>query len=160
MALQEKYRNIVYQAWVPVLGEEATAAMLAHFPAREDEEPITRDHLDRRFVEHRAVVDRRFLELRADLERQITELRADLERQITEVRADLERQITQQIAELRAHLEGLITAARIEAAQQAAAIRVEVAQQNDKTFHRMLAIAAITVTAMSAVMTTLFAAFT
>ena len=149
MALQEKHRNILYQAWVPLLGEEATAAVLAHFPAREDEDPITKDHLDRRFVEHRAVVDRRFLDLRADLERQITELRADLERQIT-----------QQVAELRADLEGLITAARIEAAQQAAAIRVEVAQQNDKTFHRMLAIAAITVTAMSAVMTTLFAAFT
>lgn len=145
MALQEKYRNIVYQAWVPVLGEEATAAMLAHFPAREDEEPITRDHLDRRFVENRAVIDRRFLELRADLERQIAELRADLERQTHELRADLE---------------GQITAARIEAAQQAAAIRVEVAQQNDKTFHRMLAIAGMTVTTMSVVMTALFATFT
>jgi len=127
------------------LGEEATAAVLAHFPACEDEDPISKDHLDRRFVEHRAVMDRRFLELRADLERQINELRNDLERQINELRNDLERQINE---------------ARLDGERQAAAIRVEVAQQSDKTFHRMLALAAITVTAMSAVMTTLFAAFT
>ena len=156
MALQEKYRNILYQAWVPMLGEEATAAVLAHFPAREDEDPITKDHLDRRFVEHRAVMDRRFLELRADLERQINELRNDLERQINELRSDLEREI----AGLRSDLERQINEARLDGERQAAAIRVEVAQQSDKTFHRMLALAAITVTAMSAVMTTLFAAFT
>lgn len=152
MALQEKYRNIVYQAWVPLFGEEATAAVLAHFPVREDEEPITREHLDRRFVESRAEIDRRFVESRADLDRRFDELRAHM----AELRADSERQIN----ELRADLERQINEARLDSERQAAAIRVELAQQSDKMFQRMLALAAITVTAMSAVMTTLFAAFT
>jgi len=45
MALPEKHRNTIYNALVPLLGEEATQAMLSEYPARDLDEPITRDHL-------------------------------------------------------------------------------------------------------------------
>jgi hypothetical protein len=45
VALKEKYRSSIYRKLVPVLGEEETEAMLAHFPARDVEEPVTKADL-------------------------------------------------------------------------------------------------------------------
>ncbi len=53
MALLEKDRNTIYTEFRKILGEEATQAMLSQFPARDVEEPVTREHLDRRLAEVR-----------------------------------------------------------------------------------------------------------
>jgi hypothetical protein len=45
MALLEKHRNTIYTEFVKLLGEEATEAMLSQFPARDVEEPVTRQIL-------------------------------------------------------------------------------------------------------------------
>ncbi len=53
MALSERSRSALYQAFSQSIEEEAVAEMLAHFPARDVEEPVTREHLDRRIAELR-----------------------------------------------------------------------------------------------------------
>ena len=58
MALLEKDRNKIYTEFRKTLGEEATQALLSQFPARDVEEPVTKEHLDRRLAELRLdVVD-------------------------------------------------------------------------------------------------------
>lgn len=57
-ALLEKDRNRIYNEFRKTLGEEATQALLSQFPARDVEEPVTKEHLDRRLAEFRlGVVD-------------------------------------------------------------------------------------------------------
>jgi hypothetical protein len=63
MALTEKHRSALYENLSPIVGEEATEAMLMHFPRTDAEDPITREHLDRRFAE----VDTRFEQLRVEM---------------------------------------------------------------------------------------------
>lgn len=67
MAMLEKYRNVLYKHFVDELGEEATQAMLAHFPARDIEEPVTR----------------------ADLAAAATDLRSELTTATTELRGEI-----------------------------------------------------------------------
>ena len=45
MALLEEHRNIMYNHFLPRLGKEATQAMLSQFPARDVEEPVTKEFL-------------------------------------------------------------------------------------------------------------------
>ncbi len=67
MALTEKHRNRIYQHLAPEWGEEVTEAFLSQFPAREGEEPITRDYL-------RAELG----DLRGELRGEIAELRGEM----------------------------------------------------------------------------------
>lgn len=54
MALQQKSRTKIYTAMAEMAGEEAAADMLAQFPAREYDDPVTKDHLDLRVADLRA----------------------------------------------------------------------------------------------------------
>ena len=45
MALSAQHRSILYTEFVERLGPDVTEAFLAEFPAREGDEPITRDFL-------------------------------------------------------------------------------------------------------------------
>ena len=51
MALLERHRNTIYTEFRRTLGEEATQALLSQFPARDVDEPVSREHLDRRLAE-------------------------------------------------------------------------------------------------------------
>lgn len=76
MTLTTKHRTEIYHGLTPVIGEEATEAMLAHFPAREADEPITREYLDARFAEQDRRIDARFVQIDlrfAELDRSIEE---------------------------------------------------------------------------------------
>ena len=163
MALQEKHRNTVYNAFVPMLGEEVTEAVLSYFPARDVEEPVSREHLDRRFAEQnagieaqlamfRADIDRRFAEQNADIDRRFAALDASVDRRFAEHRAETDRKLDEFRAEFNRRLD--------EVQSQVNEVRLDVAHQiaaeSDKTFHRMLTLAGIGV----GVMTILFAAFT
>ena len=78
MAMLEKHRNVLYKHFVDELGEEATQAMLAHFPARDVEEPVTRADL---------------AAATADLRSEIHEVGLGLESLRTEMHRLLNRQI-------------------------------------------------------------------
>jgi hypothetical protein len=43
MALLEEHRNTIYNHSVTVVGKEAAQAMLSQFPARDVEEPVTKE---------------------------------------------------------------------------------------------------------------------
>ena len=51
MARQEKHRNTIYTELRVALGEGATQALLSRFPARDVDEPVSREHLDRRLAD-------------------------------------------------------------------------------------------------------------
>ncbi len=76
MAISEKSRSVIYRSFSDLLGEEATADMLAHFPSRDVDEPATRADL--------AV-------LRGELRAEMGELRAELRAEMGELRIDMHR---------------------------------------------------------------------
>ena len=51
MALTNKSRTAIYNALTDIIEEEALEEMLTNFPAREVDEPVTRDFLDARIAE-------------------------------------------------------------------------------------------------------------
>jgi hypothetical protein len=51
--LTEKSRSQIFQGLAPIVGEEAVGEMLAHYPATEGEQPVTKDYLDARLGELR-----------------------------------------------------------------------------------------------------------
>lgn len=61
MSLTEKSRSSLYQGLRKVIDdEEAVGEMLSHFPAREVDEPVTRDQLRAELSLHDQKVDARF----------------------------------------------------------------------------------------------------
>jgi hypothetical protein len=54
MPLSERSRATIYQALEPVVGEEAISEMLSHFPARDVEEPVTKEFLRAELASTRA----------------------------------------------------------------------------------------------------------
>lgn len=159
MALQEKHRTIFYDAFVPMLGEEVTQAVLSYFPARDVEEPVSREHLDRRFAEQNAAIEVQLISLRADLDRRF----AEVDGRFAEQSARFDRRLAEQSAEFDRKLDALrveMIELRPDTARQISELRVDVAQriaaESDKTFHRMLTLAGVGL----GVITILFAAFT
>ena len=74
MALSQKHRSSIYTHLTPIIGEEETEALLSHFPARDLDEPVTKE-----FV--RAEI--------ADVRAEIAELRGDLHSEIAGVRGEI-----------------------------------------------------------------------
>jgi len=67
MAMSQKSRSEIYQAFEPLLGEVATEEMLAHFPARDVDQPVTVAHLEAELAKLRTEM----AELRTDLTREL-----------------------------------------------------------------------------------------
>lgn len=100
MAMLEKHRNVLYKHFVDELGEEATQAMLAHFPARDVEEPVTRADLAATSADLRsdlaastAAVRSELAASTADLRSEIHEVSLGLESLRTEMHRLLNRQL-------------------------------------------------------------------
>lgn len=53
MPLTEKHRNEIYRHLAPQWGEEVTQAFLSQFPARDGDEPVTRDFVRAELAELR-----------------------------------------------------------------------------------------------------------
>ena len=85
MAISEKSRSVIYRSFSDLLGEEATADMLAHFPSRDVDEPATKADL--------AVLRGEMGELRAEMRGEMGELRAELRGEMGELRAELRGEI-------------------------------------------------------------------
>lgn len=83
MAISEKSRSVIYRSFSRLLGEEATADMLAQFPSRDADEPATRADL--------AVLRAEMGELGAELRGEMGELRADLRGEMGELRIEMHR---------------------------------------------------------------------
>ena len=77
MAMLEKHRNALDNHFAPQLGEEVTQALMANFPSRDVEEPVTKADL---------------AATQADLREEITGVRLELERFRTDVQRQFNRQ--------------------------------------------------------------------
>jgi hypothetical protein len=58
MAISQALRSKIHQGLSPMIGEEASEAMLGEFPAREADEPATRDFVRLQASELRAEIAR------------------------------------------------------------------------------------------------------
>lgn len=100
MALSERSRSALYRALSETIEEEAVAEMLAQFPARDVEEPVTREHLDLRIAELRGELHTGIAGVRTE----IADLRGELHTEIAGVRteiADLRGEVHAEIAGVR-----------------------------------------------------------
>jgi len=105
MALSERSRAALFQGLTPIVGEEATAEMLGQFPARDVEEMVTREHLDRRMAELRGEM----AGLGASLRGEMAELGASLRGEMAELGAELRGEMAGLRGEMRAELHQLGT---------------------------------------------------
>ena len=60
MALTNKSRTAIYTALSDIIEEEALEEMLTNFPAREIDEPVTRDYLAAQFAQLEGRIQDRF----------------------------------------------------------------------------------------------------
>jgi len=67
VALTEKHRSSIYQHLAPQWGDEVTQAFLSQFPARDGEEPITRDYLRAEMSDLRGELRDEMAGLRAEM---------------------------------------------------------------------------------------------
>ena len=81
MALSAESRSTLFQTLSPLVGDKATEEMLSYFPARDVEEPVTKEHLDRRVAE----VETKIVALDGKVTTQMAELRAEIARFETRV---------------------------------------------------------------------------
>jgi hypothetical protein len=118
VALTTKTRNSLYGKFVPILGEEDTAALLDQYPAHELDEPVTKGfvraeiaesreslrgeigELRTEFVEFRGEVHTGFAAVRGEM----GEVRASLEWKMTEMQTALRGEMDTQSAMLRGEM--------------------------------------------------------
>ncbi len=122
MALTEKHRNEIYQHLAPAWGDDVTQAFLSQFPAREGEEPITRDFLRAELAELRTAIS----DQRGDLQAEMAGLRTEISDQRGDLQAEmagLRTEISDQRGDLQAEMAGL----RTEISDQRGDLRAEMA---------------------------------
>lgn len=74
MAISEKLRASIFRKLSPVIGEEETEAVLSNFPARDVEEPVTKEHLQLELTLIRTDLDAGLAAVRLE----IAEVRTDV----------------------------------------------------------------------------------
>ncbi len=67
MALLEKYRSVIYAHLLEHVGEEAAEAMLAQFPSRDLDEPVTKEFVALQIAELRTEMVERFAAIDAQI---------------------------------------------------------------------------------------------
>jgi hypothetical protein len=71
MAMTERSRAALYQGLSTVVDEEAVGEMLSYFPARDVEEPASKEYIERRFAQldaRFAQIDARFAQVDARID--------------------------------------------------------------------------------------------
>lgn len=109
MALSEKHRSTLYQGLVDLIpDEQAVEEMLSYFPARDVEEPVTKDYLRAEMAELRTELRGEMAELRTELRGEMALLRTDIHREMAELRAELRGEMAELRTELRTEMERMM----------------------------------------------------
>ena len=106
MALSAQHRSILYTEFVDRLGPDVTEAFLAEFPAREGDEPITRDFLRAELSVTRGELRGEMADLRGELRGEMADLRNDLTGQMAGLASTLGGEMTDLSSDLRTDLGG------------------------------------------------------
>src|SRR5439155_20611968 len=67
MPLSQKHRSTIYQKLEPILGEEEAEALLSQFPARELDEPVTKEFVRAELADFRTEFGAEIAEVRVEL---------------------------------------------------------------------------------------------
>jgi hypothetical protein len=109
VALSEKHRSTLYQGLVDLIpDEQAVEEMLSYFPARDVEEPVTKDYLRAEMAELRTELRGEMAELRTELRGEMALLRTDIHREMAELRAELRGEMAELRTELRTEMERMM----------------------------------------------------
>jgi predicted nucleic acid-binding Zn-ribbon protein len=85
VALLAKHRGTIHSKLSSVIGDEEAEALLAQFPSRDDEEPITKHHLDSELAKLRGELK----DLRTEVKEDIGNLRVEMKELRTEVKGEI-----------------------------------------------------------------------
>lgn len=77
-ALTERSRSALYQGLTTVIDEEAVQEMLSYFPARDVEEPVTKEFLRAEVADLRTELRDEMAELRTELRSEMSDLRTEM----------------------------------------------------------------------------------
>ena len=90
MSLTERSRVALYQGLITVIDDEqAVEEMMSYFPARDVEEPVTKEFLRAEMADLRAGMADLRAELRAEMADLRTELRAEMAGQVSGLRGEI-----------------------------------------------------------------------
>ncbi|HTN99777.1 MAG TPA: hypothetical protein VL068_03785, partial [Microthrixaceae bacterium] len=89
VALSERSRSALYQGFSAFVDEEAVQEMMSYFPARDVEEPVTKESLRAESAAVRLDFAREFADLRAEFADFKLEIRTDIADFKSEIRTDL-----------------------------------------------------------------------
>jgi hypothetical protein len=73
MALSEKHRSSIYQGLLQFLGEEEAQALLSQFPARDLDEPVTKEFVRAEIADLRSEMHQGFGGIRAEMSERLRE---------------------------------------------------------------------------------------
>ncbi len=127
MALSAQHRSILYTEFVERLGPDVTEAFLAEFPAREGDEPITRDFLRAELSVTRGELRGEMADLRGELRGEMADLRGDLNAQMADLRGDLNGQMAGLASTLRGEMTDLSNDLRTDLGGQMMQLQLAVA---------------------------------
>lgn len=85
MALLEKHRSVIYAHLVEHVGEEAAEAMLAQFPSRDLDEPVTKEFVALQIAQLRTEMAEGLGGLRAEMHHEFGAIRAEMHSQTERV---------------------------------------------------------------------------
>jgi hypothetical protein len=101
VALSERSRSVLYQGLITIVeDEQAVQEMMSYFPARDVEEPVTKELLRAEMSDLRAGLRGEMSDLRAELRGEMSDLRAELRGEMSDLRAELHREMSDLRAEL------------------------------------------------------------
>lgn len=108
MPLTERSRHKLYETFTALIDdEEAVEEMLSYFPARDVEEPVTKDFLRAELQIEFGALRSEIGDLRAELHTEIGGLRAEMRSEIGGLRAELHTEIGGLRTELHTEIGGL-----------------------------------------------------
>jgi hypothetical protein len=132
MALLEKHRTRLYAHLVDHIDEETAEAVLAQFPSRDLDEPVTKEFVALTASELRTDL----AELRTEMHQEIGLLRTEMHQEIGLLRTDMHQEI------------GLL---RTEMHQEIGLLRTDLHKQTERLLNRVQLVAALSVIALSVV---------
>jgi hypothetical protein len=74
MALSEKHRSSIYQGLIKFLGEEEAQALLSQLPARDLDEPVTKEFVRAEIADLRSQMHQGFGGIRAEMNDRFREM--------------------------------------------------------------------------------------
>jgi hypothetical protein len=126
MSLSERSRSVLFRELSSMVGDEdAVGEMMSYFPARDVEEPVTKEHLRAELVTFRSEVAAEFGATRHEMATEFAAVRGEMATEFAAVRSEM----ATEFAAVRGEMATEFAAVRSEMASEFAAVRGEMATE-------------------------------